>query len=428
VVAAAKEPSDSRSDAALIRAVRQGDTSAFGVLYARHLGAARRMAGALVATSSRREDLTAEAFTRILQALRAGHGPREAFRPYLLVTLRNLVISSARVDAQVSWYAEVPDTAQTTRHDPLADQAQATITAEAFASLPERWRTVLWHMEIEGETPAAIAPLLGMKPNSVAALAYRAREGLRQAYLRQHVPTIEHQHCRAIAEQLASWVRAGRPRHRMRRVSKHLDGCTECRALAEGLTHINDNLRGLIGPIMLGAPLALATLTGSTGPLTTSATVAAAATNTGIATASWLTTAKTVVAGAALITTTAVATLADDPTPNTTDGNVAVTMPDKHPVPSPPERGSDQAGPTRTTTPPPAPPSRGRTPTAPTQPDRPAADTPMANPATATATDTTQATKKAAKAEKQPAKAEKQAAKAEKKAAQTEKKATKKGT
>jgi hypothetical protein len=32
-----------------------------------------------------------------------------------------------------------------------------------------------------------MAPLLGLTANSVAALAYRAREGLRQAYLQMHL-------------------------------------------------------------------------------------------------------------------------------------------------------------------------------------------------------------------------------------------------
>ena len=42
---------------------------------------------------------------------------------------------------------------------------------------------VLWHTEVEGQRPAEVAPLLGMSPNSVSALAYRAREGLRQAFV-----------------------------------------------------------------------------------------------------------------------------------------------------------------------------------------------------------------------------------------------------
>jgi hypothetical protein len=41
------------------------------------------------------------------------------------------------------------------------------------------------HRDRGGESPSEIAPLLGMTPNGVSSLAYRAREGLRRAYLRQ---------------------------------------------------------------------------------------------------------------------------------------------------------------------------------------------------------------------------------------------------
>jgi hypothetical protein len=65
------------SDAALIAAVRRGDTNAYGVLYQRHLRAAKRAAACLAATASEREDLVAEAFTRVLRALRSGRGPSD---------------------------------------------------------------------------------------------------------------------------------------------------------------------------------------------------------------------------------------------------------------------------------------------------------------------------------------------------------------
>jgi len=71
--------------------------------------------------------------------------------------------------------------------DPAVADLERTIVARAFASLPERWQAVLWHTEIEGARPADMAPLLGLTANSVAALAYRAREGLRQAYLQMHL-------------------------------------------------------------------------------------------------------------------------------------------------------------------------------------------------------------------------------------------------
>ena len=55
---------------------------------------------------------------------------------------------------------------------------------------------VLWHLEVENQKPADIAPLLGMSANSVSALAYRAREGLRQAFLNMHSGDLVSDACR----------------------------------------------------------------------------------------------------------------------------------------------------------------------------------------------------------------------------------------
>lgn len=61
-------------------------------------------------------------------------------------------------------------------------------------TLPERWRIVLWHAEVQGLPPRDIAPLMGIGANAVSALLLRARAGLRAAYEQQTL--------------------AGRPRHR----------------------------------------------------------------------------------------------------------------------------------------------------------------------------------------------------------------------
>jgi len=300
-------------DAALIRAVRNGDATAFGVLYERHLAAARRAAAALASTAAEREDLVAEAFTRVLRVLRAGRGPDEAFRAYLVVTMCNAVITDVRRGPEISLCADVPESRPAGRDDdPLLGRLEGSVVAEAFATLPERWRTVLWHTEIEGESPTEIAPLLGLAPNSVSALAYRAREGLRQAYLRQHLPTVTRPACRAIATQLSIWVRRGCPRHTMPRITRHLDRCTDCSALARGLVKVNAELRGLLAPVLLGTPLALAYLSASAGGSAATAAIA------GVASIPWLATVQSVVVGAAVFAATGAATVASDaPAPPT---------------------------------------------------------------------------------------------------------------
>jgi len=251
---------DRNSDAELIAAVRRGDSDAYGVLYERHLHAAQRAATCLSSTAAEREDLVADAFTKVLRALRAGHGPEEEFRAYLLVTMRNAAISTSR-GASVSLYADVPESyLAAAAGDPVLNRWDAAAAATAFASLPERWRTVLWHTEIEDETPAAIAPLLGLRPNGVAALAYRAREGLRQAYLQAHLPAVEGRECRATVSKLPGWVRRSVPVPLGHKISRHLAACADCRDRADALAKVNDELRACVAPLVLGVPLAAAYL------------------------------------------------------------------------------------------------------------------------------------------------------------------------
>jgi choice-of-anchor C domain-containing protein len=125
--------------------------------------------------------------------------------------------------------------------------------ARAFTALPERWRTVLWHTEVEGESPAQVAPLLGLSANGVAALAYRAREGLRTAYIQAHLSTAEvEKQCRACASKLASYLRDSVSPRARRRIEEHLDGCDRCRLLLAELSEVSSSLRGVLAPIVLG--------------------------------------------------------------------------------------------------------------------------------------------------------------------------------
>ncbi|HEU5470522.1 MAG TPA: sigma-70 family RNA polymerase sigma factor [Actinophytocola sp.] len=299
---------ESASDAALIAAVRRGDTTAYGVLYQRHLPAANRMAGCLTRTRAEREDLVAEAYTRVLQALRSGRGPTEEFRPYLLVTMRHLAINSGRRNLATALFADLPEAILSEMPaEPAGDESHAK-AAHAFAGLPERWRMVLWHTEIEGESPTEIAPLLGMTPNGVAALAYRAREGLRQAYLRQHVPAGSHlRECRVARDKLAGWVRRSISAPQQRKIDAHLNRCGRCRDLADGLARVNGDLPAILAAIVLGAPL----VSGYLKPVVW----------TGVAAASWLTGVKALLstgaaqagAAAAVAAVTAVTVTASGP-------------------------------------------------------------------------------------------------------------------
>ncbi|MEJ3742037.1 sigma-70 family RNA polymerase sigma factor [Actinomycetes bacterium KLBMP 9797] len=176
------------SDAHLLAAVRGGDLTAYGALYTRHAAAARRLAYTFVRCPADADDLVAETFAKVLAVLRAGRGPHAAFRAYLHTTLRHVRYDRVRRDQPLEFTDDLSRYEQGVPfHDTTVAHLERVHAARAFAKLPERWRTVLWHTEIEGEPLARVAPLLGLTPGGVAALAYRARERLREIYALESV-------------------------------------------------------------------------------------------------------------------------------------------------------------------------------------------------------------------------------------------------
>jgi RNA polymerase sigma factor (sigma-70 family) len=252
------------SDPELITAVRAGARDAFETLYRRHVEPARRVARALARDPAEVDDLVAEAFAKLFTTLREGGGPDVAFRPYLLTTVRRLFYDSVRRARRENL------TDDPTVHDPgvpFDDTAERklehALVARAFTKLPERWRMVLWHTEVEGDPPAAVAPLMGLTPNGVAAMAYRARERLRENYLREHIAAEPTDGCRWAIERLGAHVRGGLSRRENRRVDEHLSDCARCHLLFVELDEVNSALRLVLVPVLLGIPAA-AYLTGGT--------------------------------------------------------------------------------------------------------------------------------------------------------------------
>ncbi|MFC0626824.1 sigma-70 family RNA polymerase sigma factor [Kribbella deserti] len=242
------------SDAEFIARVRAGDLEAFGELFARHHLAAERMARQLVPAADA-DDLASDAFAKVLDALRNGGGPDISFRAYLLTTVRRVHVDRIRAGKKVQSTDEIESFERTPESfdDPTVTGFESGAAAKAFASLPERWQAVLWHTEVEGEKPATVAPLLGLTPNGVSALAYRAREGLRQAYLQQHLADVAGDRCRWTTERLGAYVRGGLTKREDKQVRAHLDECAKCTAVYLELVEVNSALPALLAPALLGA-------------------------------------------------------------------------------------------------------------------------------------------------------------------------------
>ena len=241
------------ADAELISQVRAGDVAAYQTLYERHVDAARGLARHL-ASQHDAEDAVQDAFARVLSMIERGGGPAGGFRPYLLTTVRRAVYDRGRAERRVQHTDEIEAfDSGAPFADPAVAELERSMIARAFQSLPERWQTVLWHTEVEGAKPADVAPLLGLSPNSAAALAYRAREGLRQAYLQMHLDeTTADSACRPALEKLGPYVRDALAKRDTRTVKQHLDDCKRCKGIYADLVHVNGALRDVLGPLVLG--------------------------------------------------------------------------------------------------------------------------------------------------------------------------------
>jgi RNA polymerase sigma factor (sigma-70 family) len=255
---------DGPGDAELISAVRGGDVDAYGELFGRHVEAARRLGRQLVAGPDV-DDLVSEAFAKVLAVLQRGGGPDLAFRAYLLTAVRRLHVDRIRATSRLHTTDDLtPFDPGVPFRDTAVEGFENAAAARAFASLPERWQMVLWHTEVEGQKPADVALLLGMSANSVSALAYRAREGLRQAFISMHVQSVEDdEECAWTHRNLGSYIRNGVSRRDATRVRSHLDECRRCMAIYLELTEVNSNLAGVLAPLLLGG--AAAAYLGSAG-------------------------------------------------------------------------------------------------------------------------------------------------------------------
>jgi len=241
------------SDSELVVRARQGDRRSFGTLYLRHHDAAWRVACAAAGSPTDAEDAVAEGFAKVFAALPRMVDRELAFRPYLLACVRNAAVDRHRRTRKIDLRDEVPEQ-EAAAADPdevvLAD-LERNLVGEALRSLPERWRTVLWLTEVEGMTPTEVSAVIGIKPNAVAALSYRAREGLREAYLQAHVRAEARADCRYAVDRLGPYVRNELSARDRDKVQAHLDGCATCRQRRDELADVNASLLGALVPVPL---------------------------------------------------------------------------------------------------------------------------------------------------------------------------------
>ncbi|GAB3603966.1 hypothetical protein [Microbacterium aureliae] len=236
------------ADSALVLRTRSGDVRALGELRRRH-----RHAGVTVAASVSNLDpvkVTDEAFSRSAQAIAAGGSPSGSFRAYLFASIRSTAATWGKTARRTADDVLDPQHAlPPARAD--AETLDRSLIHQAFRRLPARWQEVLWYTEVEQMRSADVAPLLGLRPGAVAALAGRAREGLRTEWLSAHLRSVAAEsECRDALELIGDAAHLGR-RDRAR-LDEHLERCTRCTIVADEADDISQRLALVLLPLTVG--------------------------------------------------------------------------------------------------------------------------------------------------------------------------------
>ncbi|MGC0420443.1 RNA polymerase sigma factor [Embleya sp. AB8] len=258
------------ADGELADLVRAGDGDAYGLLYQRHVVSVRRFARTCTRTPEAADDLCAESFARTLQALRSGRGPKEAFRAYLLTTVRHVAGDWTRSDRR-EWLTEDFTVFESAweNQDRVVRADDARLALQAFQDLPERSRTVLWHVDIEGEQAVQVAPLLGENPDNVRKILERARQELRDNYFVAFATGgVKDENCKKFTRHYGRHIRNRMDSEKRREsIDAHLKKCSRCNDTYAEMVDVRDRY----GPIALA-------LIGITAPIFLSGTAVAAGT------------------------------------------------------------------------------------------------------------------------------------------------------
>ncbi|MFI1704929.1 sigma-70 family RNA polymerase sigma factor [Streptomyces griseoruber] len=198
------------------------------------------------------EDLVAEAHFRVWRRLAEGH-EIENVPAYLRTTVRHLAIASGTAVRETPRDPHTDERAEPGTHegDPAEQVSQVDLVVRVLGQLPERWVKALWLAEAEGQPLAAIGPQLGTKEGATAVLLHRAREGMRQAFLRTQTGAPEDPACQVHWARMPAYVRGAATPRQGERLLGHVDACDDCRVRLAALMRANDRLPAIVAPALL---------------------------------------------------------------------------------------------------------------------------------------------------------------------------------
>ena len=166
-------------DAQYVRAARDGDTAAFGMLVRTHQRRAYGIARAIVLTHEDAEDAVQEGFLHAYRAM-ARFDAAYPFGAWLARIVANAALDLVR-RRRVRATQEIPATVALPFSDPAERSELRTRLNAALAELPPRQRAVLVLHDVEGYRHAEIGGMLGVPEGTARSDLHHARVAMRRA-------------------------------------------------------------------------------------------------------------------------------------------------------------------------------------------------------------------------------------------------------
>jgi RNA polymerase sigma factor (sigma-70 family) len=157
------------------------DPDTLTALYEAHYPTALRYAGRYAGRYQDAEDLVHEAFLRVSNAMTRRDAEIVSFTAYLRATIRHLAMARSQKLDRI----QPTDDMATFDRVPAEHLPDDGFLVEAFRSLPERWRQVLWLRVAEQMPRREVAAQMGLTAAAAGMLYRRALDGLRAAYTEQ---------------------------------------------------------------------------------------------------------------------------------------------------------------------------------------------------------------------------------------------------
>ncbi|MDH6214972.1 sigma-70 family RNA polymerase sigma factor [Streptomyces pseudovenezuelae] len=232
--------------------MNDGSTAAYARVYAEQQPRLVAYARSLTRNSWTADDIVAEAHFRVWRRLSAGH-EIDNVPAYLMTTVRRLATAAGGAGRETPQDPQADERAEAGAHghDPAERVSSVDLLTRVLGELPERWVKALWLAEAEGQPLAAIGPQLGTREGATAVLLHRAREGMRQAFLRTQTGAPDDPACQVHWARMPAYVRGNATARQSERLLGHVDACDDCRERLALLMQTNSKLPALVGPALL---------------------------------------------------------------------------------------------------------------------------------------------------------------------------------